>query len=213
MGAVARMPQGPSTTLLKRAWIYYSAREGHYFTIMIFCMYGKLRFHWMVFGWSQEMANRRNCRLGYGKHGSVMKHVHLHSFWMTISSPESAPASAVSEEVQPSDEVNKSWRIHLRIAFDQVLRSDMNGFGFQLPALLCLWTLNFFSCQGKFSITKTPLIFLFSLFFCFPLLHFSHELQCLIKCEHSPLHCSYLCLAKEKMSLLLFPCMCLQTSH
>lgn len=117
------------------------------------------------------------------------------------------------EEVQPSDEVNKSWRIHLRIAFDRVLRSDMNGFGFQLPALLCLWTLNFFPCQGKFSITKTPLIFLFSLFFCFPLLHFSHELQCLIKCEHSLLHYSYLCLAKEKMSLLLFPCMCLQTSH
>lgn len=48
------------------------------------------------------------------------------------------------EEVQDSYEVNMRWRLHLRIALDQALRSDMYGFGFQLPAFAVSLDLNFF---------------------------------------------------------------------
>lgn len=82
------------------------------------------------------------------------------------------------EEVQHSYELNKRWRIHLRIALDQTLWSDMYEFGFQLPALALSLDLKFFTCEGKFSVIKPPFIFLFFLFYCFPLLHFSHEPQC-----------------------------------
>lgn len=82
------------------------------------------------------------------------------------------------EELQHSYEFNKRWRIHLRIALDQTLWSDMYEFGFQLPALALSLDLKFFTCEGKFSVIKPPFIFLFFLFYCFPLLHFSHELQC-----------------------------------
>lgn len=91
---------------------------------MIWYMYENLKFHWAVFTWNlilgvrptQVLIRSRRWEVGChlalgaagvlplthsipqhnpGKQGSLMQHVHLHSCCMAISSPESAPASAV----------------------------------------------------------------------------------------------------------------------